>query len=238
MLRFKYPCPWETELKEIWLKLEVSLLAFSALVIMWGSVINNSPTLMLLEWQSYPCLHLFLSSSYYIIDFFKIIFKMVLAKQLLFQLQLSDLLYSGPISLCKLKFCSVIVCTSLIDHLKLKSPQTLPITHFLNFWLPQSPTGWPAPLTPGKDRGMLYFYMHEKLHLHHYNAYFYLFVNSAECVGNWLGFHHFHSSHHPNARLPGLGHPVFHNVVQLGPFFYVWEHRGSLHSSSRAPNYI
>lgn len=72
MIRFNYPCPWDSEFKEIWLKLCFSLLAFPALVIMGLFVVNT--------------------------DFLKNKFEMVLAKQLLFQLQLSDLLYSGLIS--------------------------------------------------------------------------------------------------------------------------------------------
>lgn len=150
MLRFIYPCPWETEFKEIWLKLGFSLLVFSALVIMGYFVINNSPTLLLLEWVSYPYLHLLLSSSYYIIDFFKNIFKMVLAKRLLFQLQLSDLLYSGPIYPCKLKFCSMIVYTSLIDHLKLKSPQTLPTPVFSTAGCHRAPQADQHPWLQGR----------------------------------------------------------------------------------------
>lgn len=75
---------------------------------------------------------------------------MVLAKQLLFQLQLSDLLYSGLISLCKLKFCSIIVYTCLILHLHLKSP----FSQLLAATEPQRLTST-APLTPGKDRSLL-----------------------------------------------------------------------------------
>lgn len=109
MLRFQYPCPWETKSKEIWLKLAFSLLVFSSLAIIGGFVTNNLPILFVLK---VVIISLFTPLSFQKLihhRFFKSTFKMVLAKQFLLQLQLSSQLYSEPISLRRLKFCSMVV---------------------------------------------------------------------------------------------------------------------------------